>query len=45
LIGQMVKRSVPRRVVEVTRRLGRGTADAIAAVLKATYSGTGINTA
>jgi transposase-like protein len=45
LIGQVVKRSVQRRVVEVTRRVVRGTAAAIAAVLKATHSGTGINTA
>lgn len=45
LIGQVVKRSVQRRVVEVTRRVLRGTADAIAAVLEAMHRGTGINTA
>jgi transposase-like protein len=45
LLGQVVKRSVRRRVVGVTRRVVRGTAEAIAAVLKATQTGSGINTA
>jgi len=45
LLGQVVKRYVQRRVVSVERRVVRGTAEAIAAVLAATGSGTGINTA
>lgn len=45
LLGQMVKRYVQRRVVSVERRVVRGTAETIAAVLAATHSGTGINTA
>jgi transposase-like protein len=45
LLGQMVKRSVQRRVVSVERRVVRGTFEAIAAVLAATGGGTGINTA
>ncbi|HEX2247740.1 MAG TPA: hypothetical protein VHH13_09345 [Arthrobacter sp.] len=45
LLGRMVKRSVKRRVVSVERRVVRGTEAAIAAVLAATRSGTGINTA
>jgi hypothetical protein len=45
LLGRMVKRSGTRRVVRVERRVVRGTAAAIAAVLAATHSGTGINTA
>jgi transposase-like protein len=45
LLGQVVKRYVQRRVVSVERRVVRGTAEAIAAVLEATGSGTGINTA
>jgi transposase-like protein len=45
LIGQVVKRYVRRRVVDVERRVVRGTAEAITAVLAATGGGTGINTA
>ena len=45
LIGQVVKHQERRRVVGVTRRVARGTAAAILAVLTATGTGTGINTA
>ena len=45
LLGQLVKRSVQRRMVSVERRVGLGTAEAIAAGLAATGRGTGINTA
>jgi hypothetical protein len=45
LIGQVVKRDVRRRVVSVERRMVRGTAEAITAVLAAPGGGTGINTA
>jgi transposase-like protein len=45
LIGQMIKHQEKRRVVSVTRRVIRGTAEAILAVLLATGTGTGINTA
>jgi transposase-like protein len=45
LLAQVVKRYVQRRVVSVERRVVRGTAEAIAAVLAATDSGTEINTA
>jgi hypothetical protein len=45
LVGQVVKRYVRRRVVSVERRVVRGTEAAIAAVLAATHTGTGINTA
>lgn len=45
LLGQVVKRYVQRRVVSVERRVVRGTEAAISAVLAATHSGTGINTA
>jgi transposase-like protein len=45
LIGQVVKHQEKRRVVGVTRRVVRGTAAAILAVLTATGTGTGINTA
>jgi transposase-like protein len=45
LLGQVVKHQAQRRVVEVTRRVVRGTAEAILAVLLATGTGTGINTA
>ena len=44
LLGQVVKH-VQRRVVGVDRRVVRGTEAAIAAVLAATGTGTGINTA
>jgi transposase-like protein len=44
LIGQVIKRYRGRRVVEVTRRVARGSAEAIAAVLARTGTGTGINT-
>jgi len=43
LIGQVIKRYRGRQVAEVTRRVVRGRAEAIAAVL--TGTGTGINTA
>jgi transposase-like protein/uncharacterized membrane protein (UPF0136 family) len=45
LIGQVIKRYSGRRVVEVVRRVARGSAAAIAAVLARTGTGTGINTA
>jgi hypothetical protein len=45
LIGQVIKRYSGRRVVDVTRRVARGSAEAIAAVLARTGTGTGINTA
>jgi transposase-like protein len=45
LLGQLVKRYARRRVVCVERRVVQGTEAAIAAVLAATHSGTGINTA
>jgi transposase-like protein len=44
-LGQVVKRSVQRRVVRVEPRVVRGTAAAMAAVLAATPSGTAIPTA
>jgi transposase-like protein len=45
LIGQVIKRYSGRRVVAVVRRVARGTAEAIGAVLARTGTGTGINTA
>jgi transposase-like protein len=45
LIGQVIKRYRGRRVVGVTRRVARGSSEAIAAVLARTGTGTGINTA
>jgi transposase-like protein len=45
LRGQVVKRYARRRVVSVEQRVVRGTVEAIAAVLAATGSGPGINTA
>jgi transposase-like protein len=45
LLGQVVKRSVPRHVVSVERRVVRGTAEAVAAMLAASGGGTGITTA
>jgi hypothetical protein len=45
LIGQVIKRYSGRRVVEVTRRVARGSAEAIAAVLARTGTGTRLNTA
>ena len=44
-LGQVVKRDVQRRVVRVEQRVVRGTAEAMAAVLAATHSGTAIQTA
>jgi hypothetical protein len=44
-LGQMVKRYARRRVVSVERQVIRGTEEAIGAVLAATKSGSGINTA
>ena len=44
-IGQMIKRYSGRRVVAVVRRVVRGSAEAIRALLAATASGTDINTA
>jgi len=45
LLGQVIKHHSGRRLVSVTRRVVLGTAQAIAAVLTATGTGTGINTA
>jgi transposase-like protein len=45
LLGQVVKHHAGRCVVGVTRRVVRGSSAAIAAVLQATGTGTGINTA
>jgi len=45
LLGQVIKHRAGRRVTGVTRRVVRGTATAITAVLQATGTGTGINTA
>lgn len=45
LIGQVIKHRTQRHVVGVTRRVVHGTAAAITAVLRATGTGTGINTA
>jgi hypothetical protein len=45
LIGQVIKRYRGRRVVEVVRRVAWGSAEAVAAVLARTGTGTGINTA
>ena len=45
LIGQVIKRYRGRRVVEVARRVARGSAAAVAAVLARTGTGAGINTA
>jgi hypothetical protein len=45
LLGHMVKRYGRRRVVSVERRVVRGSRKAMAAVLAATNSGTGITTA
>jgi hypothetical protein len=45
LPGQVIKHHAGRQVVVVTRRVVRGTAAAIAAVLAATGTETGINTA
>lgn len=45
LLGQVIKHHSGRRLVGVTRRAVLGTAAAIAAVLTATGTGTGINTA
>jgi transposase-like protein len=44
LLGQVIKHRAGRRLVSVTRRAVRGTVEAIAAVLQATGTGTGINT-
>jgi hypothetical protein len=45
LVGQVIKRRQGRRVVEVVRRVVRGSAEAIAAVVARTATGSGINTA
>src|SRR5262249_58637785 len=45
LIGQVIKRYSGRRLVGVVRRVVRGSAEAVAAVLRRTGTGTGINTA
>jgi hypothetical protein len=45
LRGQVVKRYVQRQVVSIERRVVRGTAEAVAAMLAASSGGTGINTA
>jgi hypothetical protein len=43
-LGQVVKRYVKRRVASVEHRVGRGTEAAIAGVVAATHSGSGIQT-
>jgi transposase-like protein len=43
-LGQVVKRYVQRRVASVEHRVGRGTEAAIAGVVAATHSGSGIQT-
>jgi transposase-like protein len=45
LLGQVVKQHAKRRVVSVKRRVVRGTPEAVTAVLAATGTGQGINTA
>src|SRR5512143_2134640 len=45
LLGQVIKHHAGRRLVSITRRVVRGTAEAITAVLAATGTGTAINTA
>jgi len=45
LLGQVIKHHAGRRLIGITRRVVRGTAAAITAVLQATGTGTGINTA
>jgi hypothetical protein len=45
LIGQVIKRYRGRRVEEVTRRMARGSAAAVAAVPARAGAGAGINTA
>src|SRR3954467_3125914 len=44
LLGRVIKHHSGRRLVDVTRRVVLGTAEAIAGVLSATGTGTGINT-
>src|SRR4051794_38285881 len=44
LLGQVIKRHSGRRLVDVTRRVVLGTTEAIAGVLSATGTGTGIDT-
>src|SRR4051794_29810179 len=44
LLGQVIKHHSGRRLVDVTRRVVLGTVEAIAGVLSATATGTGINT-
>jgi hypothetical protein len=45
LIGQVIKQPACERQESVTRRVIQGTAEAILAVLLATVTGTGFNTA
>jgi len=45
LLGQVIKHRAGRRVTGVTPRVVRGTSTSITAVLRATGTGTGINTA
>lgn len=45
LIGQVIKRYSGRRLVGVVRRVVQGSAEAVAAVLARTGTGTGVNTA
>jgi transposase-like protein len=45
LLGQLIKHHSGRRLVDITRRAVRGSAQAIAAQIAATGTGTGINTA
>ncbi len=44
LLGQVIKHPRGRRLVDITRRVVRGTAEAIAGVRSATGTGTGLNT-
>src|SRR5512147_2941601 len=45
LLGQVIKHHAGRRLVSITRRVVRGTTEAITAVLQTTGTGTGVNTA
>src|SRR5262249_22387514 len=45
LLGQVIKRYSGRRLTGVVRRVVRGSAEAVAAVLRRTGTGTGVNTA
>lgn len=45
LLGQVIKQYAQKHVIGITRRIVHGTAQAVAAVLRATKGGLGINTA